>query len=94
MDPRFPDDVQPFFTEGSIAASLPVQRPDRADSMESPPCRGRRPEGVRGRLPRLTDYVAQNKAQGREVREIQCDSVRDWIELQRSKAAEAGANTA
>ncbi len=44
-------------------------------------------------LPRLRDYVAQKKAQGREVRELRCDSVRDWIKLRRGKTAEAGANT-
>ncbi len=43
-------------------------------------------------LPRVRDYVAKEKAQAREVREIQCDSVRDWIKLRRSKTAEAGAN--
>jgi hypothetical protein len=44
-------------------------------------------------LPRVREYVTQRKAQGREVREIQCDSVRDWVKLRRSKTAEAGANT-
>jgi hypothetical protein len=44
-------------------------------------------------LPPVRDYVAKQKARGRVVREIQWESVRDWIKLRRSKTAEAGANT-
>jgi hypothetical protein len=44
-------------------------------------------------LPRVRDYVAQKHAQGRKVREIRCDSLRDLAKLRRSKTTEAGADT-